>query len=71
MLRAMSRPAALVLVVAAALSALGCGNPCVDLQEICDVCNDPDQKASCEGFVDRDVADACDSNIDNFNKICE
>ena len=48
-----------------------CGNPCVDLQDVCDLCNDTNQKASCEHFVDQDVSDLCEENIDNFNQICE
>ncbi|MBW2455690.1 MAG: hypothetical protein JRI68_14320 [Deltaproteobacteria bacterium] len=68
-----------VVLGLAALGALGaCGDACEDLQVICDRCQDPNHKASCEDFIDRAVyedhedhdPDACEQQIDAFDDIC-
>ncbi len=70
---------ALVALGLVGLGALGgCGDACEDLQVICHRCLDPNQKASCEDFVDQAVdedhpnhdPDACEEQIDAFDDIC-
>lgn len=48
-----------------------CGNPCEDLQLVCDKCKDANHKASCEASVDRDNQPLCQQDIENFNAICK
>ncbi len=48
----------------------GCGDPCEDLQAVCDRCQDPNQKAACERSVDDDPDDVCEQNIDSYDSIC-
>lgn len=58
-------------VVALAVGMLGaCGDPCEDLQFICDRCQDPNKKADCERSVDEDSDDLCEQNIDSYGSIC-
>ena len=52
------------------VTAAACADPCTELQEICDSCRDPNQKASCERSVDEDPADVCEQNVDAFRNIC-
>jgi len=48
----------------------GCGDPCGDLQDICDQCVDPNQKAACEASVDEGAVDVCQQNIDSYGNVC-
>jgi hypothetical protein len=48
----------------------GCGDACADLQEICNLCRDPNQKASCEASVDAGEQDECELNVDSYEDIC-
>jgi hypothetical protein len=59
-----------VWVVGATLTIVGCGDPCADLQEICDLCLDPNQKAACEESVDAGADDVCEQNIDSYGNVC-
>ena len=47
-----------------------CGDPCAELQDICEVCNDPNQRAACERSVDEDPAEVCEQNLDSYQRIC-
>lgn len=58
------------LLVFALLLGAGCGDACTELQEICDDCRDPNQKASCERSVDEDPDDVCEQNVDAYRNIC-
>ncbi len=58
-------------VVTAAAGLAGCSDACEELQTICDRCQDPYHRSSCEASVDEDVQDSCEQNIDNFNNICK
>jgi len=63
------------LALLAALATLsGCGDACEDLQVICDRCLDPNQKLSCETFIDQavdeDQSDICEEQIDAYDDIC-
>jgi hypothetical protein len=49
---------------------LGCGDSCEDLQEMCDRCRDPNQKASCEQAVDSNDAKTCARNANDFEDVC-
>jgi hypothetical protein len=49
----------------------GCASTCRDLQEICDQCIDPNQRASCEASVDADDQERCELDIDSFEDICK
>lgn len=49
---------------------VGCGDPCGDLQAVCDQCQDPNQKAACERSVDEDSDDVCEQNIESYGSIC-
>jgi hypothetical protein len=51
-------------------AAAGCGDPCADLQAICDQCQDPNRKAACERSVDEDSDDVCEQNIESYGSIC-
>lgn len=51
-------------------AASGCGDSCEDLQVICDSCQDPNQRASCERSVDEGVQDVCEQDVDSFGDIC-
>lgn len=51
-------------------SIVGCGDPCQDLQDICDQCLDPNQKAACEQSVDEGADDLCEQNIDSYSNVC-
>ena len=53
-----------------ATSSVGCGNPCGDLQVVCDSCQDPNHKAACEQSVDNDSDDICEQNIESYDSIC-
>jgi hypothetical protein len=53
------------------LACAGCGDPCEDLQLICDRCQDPNHKAACEKSVDEDPDDVCEQNIDSYDAICD
>lgn len=66
--RSRSRFAALVLGL---LGLGGCAEPCDDLQRICERCVDPNQRASCEAFVDRADNDTCLTEIDVFTNVCD
>ena len=48
----------------------GCGDPCGDLQEICDLCVDPNQKAACEASVDEGADDVCEQDLDSYGNVC-
>jgi hypothetical protein len=48
----------------------GCSNSCVDLQAICNYCEDPNQKWSCEASVDRDDSAGCDRDISAYCGVC-
>ncbi|HHH31417.1 MAG TPA: hypothetical protein ENK57_24140 [Polyangiaceae bacterium] len=48
----------------------GCGDPCGDLQEICDLCVDPNQKAACEASVDAGTDDVCEQDLDSYGNVC-
>jgi hypothetical protein len=48
----------------------GCGDRCADLQEVCDLCEDPNQKSTCELTVDSDDGDRCDRDVGNFCTVC-
>jgi hypothetical protein len=50
---------------------LACGEPCRELQAVCDRCVDPNLKASCELAVDEQSDDACEQNIDNYDNACD
>ena len=54
----------------AAIPSSGCAETCSELQLICDRCNNPDHKNSCEQSVDNADDEVCAQNIDNFNDIC-
>lgn len=60
--------AAVLAIAGATLAA--CGDPCEDLQVICDRCQDPNKKADCERSVDEDSDDLCEQNIDSYDSIC-
>ena len=51
-------------------SVAACGDPCADLQVICDDCLDPNQKAACEESVDADSDETCEQNIDSYSNVC-
>jgi hypothetical protein len=52
------------------LLAAGCDDACIELQDICNGCRDPNQKASCERSVDEDPEDVCELNVDAYRNIC-
>jgi hypothetical protein len=54
-----------VLTVAA-----GCGDPCAELQDICNTCADPNHFAACESSVDLENDDECEQNIDSYGNVC-
>ncbi len=56
--------------VVAWLGAVGCSAPCIELQAICDQCQDPNHKAACEQSVDDDPDDICAQNIESYDSIC-
>ncbi|MBW2523434.1 MAG: hypothetical protein JRI23_04640 [Deltaproteobacteria bacterium] len=58
----------MVTLVAAALS--GCGDRCADLQDVCDLCEDPYHKATCESSVDADDGERCDRDVSNYCSVC-
>jgi hypothetical protein len=49
----------------------GCAEPCEDLQLRCERCVDPNQRASCEAFVDRAEPTTCESQLDVFMIVCD
>ena len=53
------------------VTASGCGDACEELQPICDACQDPNQKNSCQYSVDEDDQEVCEKNIDDFGIICK
>ncbi|MEM1032527.1 MAG: hypothetical protein AAF928_10140 [Myxococcota bacterium] len=59
------------LAAASVLIVVGCADPCEDLQELCDSCADPNQRASCERSVDEDPSEVCEQNIDSFRRVCQ
>jgi hypothetical protein len=48
----------------------GCGDACRDLQDICDLCQDPNHKARCERAVDDGVQEICEQDIESYEAIC-
>lgn len=60
------------LAAAALVSALavGCGDTCADLQEVCNFCEDPNLKVACEASVDADDGDRCDRDVSSYCPIC-
>ncbi len=64
-------PAALASVLALAALIGGCSDPCGDLQLICNRCNDPNHKDTCERLVDSGTHATCTEGIDNFNNVCK
>lgn len=65
-----ARVAALFVVSLLPVVGTGCGDPCGDLQEICDLCVDPNQKAACEASVDDGADDVCEQDIDSYGNVC-
>jgi len=61
----------LVLSVAALSVVAGCAEPCEDLRLVCSRCVDPNQRASCEAFVDRAEATTCETEVDVFTIVCD
>ncbi len=62
---------ALSALIAVIAFVAGCGDPCDDLQLVCDRCVDPVQLASCERIVDVGSADVCDVALEELEKICD
>lgn len=60
----------LLLLLLGCLTVPGCGSACLDLQDICDLCQDPNHKARCEQAVDEGVQDICEQDIDSYEAIC-
>lgn len=58
------------LLASLAFSSAACADPCTDLQEVCDDCRDPNQKARCELSVDEDPDDVCELNVDAYRNVC-
>jgi len=61
----------LIVLALSAVGLVGCADPCDELQELCDRCLDPNQRASCERSVDEDPAEICEQNIDSFRNACQ
>lgn len=60
------------LLLAMSTTALvGCADPCAELQDLCDLCLNPDQRASCERSVDEDTDEVCEQNIDSYRTACQ
>jgi hypothetical protein len=55
----------------AAVAGGGCADPCETLQRMCDGCQDPNQKASCEQIVVAQSHDDCTQGLDSFKNICK
>lgn len=60
----------LATAAALALASSGCTTSCEELQAVCDECEDPAHKASCEQSVDRDDQELCDEDVTSFCAIC-
>ncbi len=52
------------------LAVSGCGDACSELQDMCDLCQDPNHKARCEASVDDDVQDVCEQHVESYEAIC-
>lgn len=52
------------------VTSTGCTGPCEELQGVCNFCEDPNHKASCESSVDRDDGDLCDQDVSNYCIVC-
>jgi hypothetical protein len=63
-------PTKIGCLLALFLGLAACGDPCADLQVICDQCLDPNQKAACEESVDSGADDTCERNIDSYSNVC-
>jgi hypothetical protein len=51
----------------------GCSNPCGDLEDICDTCDEdqePGQRAVCDALIAADDKDACDAALDEWDELC-
>ena len=60
----------LAAVAALGLASSGCTTSCEELQAVCDECEDPAQKASCEQSVDRADQELCDTDVTSFCAVC-
>lgn len=69
-LRLFARGLIACLVCSIWSASVGCGNPCADLQEICDRCQDPNQKASCETTVDSGDGEQCGKSEGDYEDVC-
>jgi len=67
----LSRIIGSLLVLFATSLLAGCADPCDELQDLCEQCLDPNQRASCERSVDEDPAEICEQNIDSFRNVCQ
>jgi hypothetical protein len=61
----------LIVLALSTVGLVGCADPCDELQDLCDQCLDPNQRASCERSVDEDPAEICEQNIDSFRNACQ
>jgi len=52
-------------------SVAACGDPCAELQEICNTCADPNHFEACEFSVDSENDDDCEQNIDSYGNVCQ
>lgn len=69
---AMGRAVRLSLLLGSLLAGgTACGDPCADLQDVCERCSDPNQRAACERSVDEDPDEVCEQNLDAYGRICE
>ncbi len=57
-------------LAAAVFAGGGCADPCEALQKMCDGCQDPHQKDSCERIVVMASHDDCTLALDDFKNVC-
>lgn len=49
---------------------VGCGDPCAELQPVCNRCQNVGHKLSCEQSVDEGDEDLCQQDIDSYELVC-
>ncbi len=49
----------------------GCADSCTELQRLCDLCRDPNQRSACEDVVDSEATDTCQRGVADYTNVCK
>lgn len=64
------RPFLVLATLTISAFAVGCSDPCGDLEDKCSACKDATAKSLCLATVEVDDSDACDKALSDIDKLC-